>query len=310
MSRTLRVLVAVVAVGLLIAAIADQWQSVSPRLKQVSAGSVAGALAAVMIGMFAMLKSWQTALIGLGSPVSVVEAARIFFIGQIGKYVPGAVWPVLMQAELGRDAGVPRTSSVVTLLYIYVMYPVTAVLVGCATLPWTTPWISSWLYVAAAAGCLVVLAPPVLNRVLRTGLRLLRQRSGMAFDAGVVVRSSAWAVLMWLAFGAQAAILCESLGHDMTPGLALTCVGGFAVAWACGFVAVLAPAGGGVRELALVALLSHAVGARDALAVAVLSRLLTTVADLLCALVGFATLGPRRQARIRRGSPARGGRVG
>ena len=37
-----------------------------------------------------------------GRPVPRRSSAEIFFVGQLGKYVPGAVWPVVVQMRLGR----------------------------------------------------------------------------------------------------------------------------------------------------------------------------------------------------------------
>ena len=50
---------------------------------------------------FANLQAWQVLLAGLGSPLRTTTAGRIFFIGQLGKYIPGSVWPILTQMELG-----------------------------------------------------------------------------------------------------------------------------------------------------------------------------------------------------------------
>jgi hypothetical protein len=38
----------------------------------------------------------------------VPGTARILFLGQLGKYLPGSVWPVLAQMELGKTYRVPR----------------------------------------------------------------------------------------------------------------------------------------------------------------------------------------------------------
>jgi hypothetical protein len=40
-------------------------------------------------------------------PVGGLTAARIFFLGQLGKYLPGRVWGVVTHVDLGRRAGVP-----------------------------------------------------------------------------------------------------------------------------------------------------------------------------------------------------------
>ena len=58
-------------------------------------------------------------------------------------------------------------------------------------------------------------------------------------------------------------------------------VSAYAVAWFLGFVTPGAPAGVGVREAAIVSMLSEPVGPQNALVVAILFRMVTTVGDIL-----------------------------
>jgi uncharacterized membrane protein YbhN (UPF0104 family) len=77
-------------------------------------------------------------------------------------------------------------------------------------------------------------------------------------------------------------LLSDRLGAHDGAGV-LRAIGGFALAWCVGFVAVVVPAGAGVREVLLVAVLAPVIGAGGAIAVALASRLLTTAADLMTA---------------------------
>ena len=70
--------------------------------------------------------------------------------------------------------------------------------------------------------------------------------------------------------------------------------GGIALAWALGLVAVLAPAGVGVRDAVLLAVLSPLVGRTPALAVVLASRGLLALTDV--ALAAVAAAGPTRAA--------------
>ena len=70
-------------------------------------------------------------------------------------------------------------------------------------------------------------------------------------------------------------------------GLLLS-TGAYALAWTAGFLFVVAPAGCGRARRALVAALAPVLDRAGALAVAVLSRVLMTVGDLLWGAVGAA----------------------
>jgi uncharacterized membrane protein YbhN (UPF0104 family) len=63
----------------------------------------------------------------------------------------------------------------------------------------------------------------------------------------------------------------------------LLAVGGFTFAWCAGFLALLAPAGAGVRDVLLFAILTAELSPAAATTVALLSRVLLTVGDLLLA---------------------------
>ncbi len=55
-----------------------------------------------------MMLAWRRLLADLGSKLPVPVAARVTFMAQLGKYVPGAVWSFAAHVELGHDYDVPR----------------------------------------------------------------------------------------------------------------------------------------------------------------------------------------------------------
>ncbi|MFL6162204.1 MAG: lysylphosphatidylglycerol synthase domain-containing protein [Jatrophihabitantaceae bacterium] len=298
-SRWLRLGFALVAVGLLGYAIVDQWHRVAPLISELSMLAVVLSSLAVLAGMFAMLKTWQVTLDGLGSPLSLVQAGRIFFLGQLGKYVPGSVWPVVVQMELGADAGVPRASSVLTLLFIYLLYSTSAALVSAICLPWVTHLVPIWLAVLVFLAGVALMLPPVLNRLIGFGLRLLRQTSRAQLRPKAILTAFGWVLVMWACFGVHILLLAGDLHPPLTWHLVLLSVGGYTLAWICGFLFILAPAGGGVRELVLTALLAGTLGHDAAFAVALVSRLMMTCADLVCALIAGLSLGPAKLRQLR-----------
>ncbi|HTZ42311.1 MAG TPA: lysylphosphatidylglycerol synthase domain-containing protein [Jatrophihabitans sp.] len=298
-SRWLRLGFAILAVALLIYAIVDQWHNVAPHFSQLSLAGVTLSSIAVLAGMYAMLRTWQVTLAGLGSPLDLVRAGRIFYLGQLGKYVPGSVWPIVVQMELGADAGVPRSSSVMTLLFIYLLYSTSAAFVSAICLPWVTDTVPIWLAVLALLVGVALLLPPVLNRLIALGMRVLRQPNPPRMRPRAVLGSFGWAVAMWVCFGAHILLLAHDLGHPLDGRLLLLAVGGYTLAWICGFLFIVAPAGGGVRELVLTALFAATLGHDSAFALALVSRLMMTVADLVCAFAAAASLGPAKLRELR-----------
>ena len=101
------------------------------------------------------------------------------------------------------------------------------------------------------------------------------------------------AMVAWLPLGAHVWLLTWAVGGDPLRSLG-PAVGAYALAWTLGLLVVFAPAGLGVREVVLVVALAPVVDAGAALVVAVLSRLVMTVADVGWA--GLAVLVSRAPA--------------
>ncbi len=282
-SRWLKWAVVVIAVGIGAYTIDGEWNQVHHALGQIGLLASFEALLVLLVMQFATLREWQALLAGLGSPIRTTTAGRIFFIGQLGKYIPGSLWPVLTQMELGARANVPRARSASASILTMILSLATGLLVAAATLPFAHYSAGyDWVFILVPV-ILVCLYPRVLNPLLNWLFKLTK-RPGL--DQPVTLRMLskplAWSLLAWIANGAQIWILAEKLGAPAGRTVLLA-LGGYAFAWCVGFVIVIDPAGAGIREVLLVAALSPVLGAGPALAVALVSRAVNTISDLLVA---------------------------
>lgn len=278
----------VVVVGIVLA---DRRSEVGAALGSLSPGALAGSMVAALVAVGVTGQLWRTLLAGLGAPLPVGAALRVFFVGQLGKYLPGSVWPLLAQVEMGRDHEVPgRVSAAGLVLFLWV-HLCTGAIVAALFLPWLG-WPPA-VALAALPGLLLLLPRP-LGAVLNRGLRLLRREPLPRLPGrAAMARATAWAGLAWLGYGIHVQVLARGIGTDQAGEVGLgAAIGAFAAAWVAGFVFLVAPAGAGLREGVLVALLP--LGTAPALAVALVSRLLVTAADVLWALAGLAAPGRPR----------------
>ncbi len=294
----------VLAVALLVLALRDQGPAAREAARAVAPAAAAGSLAAVLAGLLASALCWRALLADLGTPLSARVALGVFFLGQLGKYVPGSVFAVAAQMELGRTHGAPRSRvGTAALLFLGVLVA-SGLLVAAAVLPLTSRAALrsyAWVLVLLPLG-LAALAPPVLTRLVAVLLRVLRRDPlERPLSARGVGASLGWALGMWAAYGLHLELLVRT--QDTGPALLLS-TGAYALAWTAGLLVLAAPAGAGVREVALVAALAPALDRGSALAVAVLSRVLMTVGDLVWGGVGAvlhhgkagAVKTPRRSA--------------
>jgi glycosyltransferase 2 family protein len=284
-SRPVRWGFIVATVGLGAYAIASEWSYVRSGLAQLGFWSVAAALICVLIALLALMQIYRVLLAALGSSLSARHAAQILFVGQLGKYLPGSVWPVLAQMELGSAYRVPRTRSASASVLTMLMSLLSGILVGLVILPFKAGATPYWWVFLFAPVILVCLYPPILNRLLDRLLRLAkRQPLEEPLTGRVIALAMAWGVVGWILYGLQIWLLASRLGASgSTASLLALAIGGFAFAWCAGFLVVIAPAGAGVREVVLIALLTPTLSLAKATAVALVSRVLMTVGDLLCA---------------------------
>lgn len=273
-----------VAVGLGAYAVVRQWPAFRASLEDIGFWPVLGALAAVLAGLAFSVQLWRVLLASLGSPLPVRAAARVFFVGQLGKYLPGSVWPVLAQMELGSVYRVPRARSATASVLTILVSLLGGLLAALVTLPLLAGATAGYRWAFLAAPVLVAcLHPRVLNPLLDRLLRLVRrpavERPLTGRTIGVAL---GWAMVPWVLYGTQVWLLAVRLGAPEGRAVLLA-VGGYAFAWCVGFLIVFAPAGAGVREVLLVALLAPAVGTAGATAVALVSRVVMTAGDLVMA---------------------------
>jgi uncharacterized membrane protein YbhN (UPF0104 family) len=297
-ARPVRWAFATTAGGLCGLEVARQWGRVGPVLSHIGPWSAAGAMLSVLIAMFASMQVWRLLLAGLGSSLPVTSAARVVFVGQLGKYMPGSVWPVLAQMELSSAYGVPRHRSATASMLSPLITISCGLLAALLTLPFVAGSRSYLWTLAAAPVLLACLCPKVLNSGMARLLRLTRRPPlERPLARRTIAACAAWSVGSWVCYGMQIWLLADRLGAHGDAAV-LRAFGGFALAWSAGFLAVFVPAGAGVREVVLVAVLAPVTGAVGAIAVALASRMLTTAGDLLAA-AAAAGYSWRRSSRCR-----------
>jgi glycosyltransferase 2 family protein len=290
----LRLIVAVVFLAVVAVVLAGQWRQARPLLGRLDAPVLLASWALVLAGIYATFRSWRAVLADLGGALPQAPAMRVFYLGQLGKYLPGTVWPAVTQMRLGRDYRVPPRASGAAFVVFMLLLIGTGLLVGLPVIPLLGRDAADeyrWLALVVPLFALA-LSPPVLNRVMAVALRWARRPPMPApLTPGGVLRGAGWAVLSWLCYGGQVYLLARTLGAHGGALLWLQCTGAFAAAFVSGPLLLVVPAGAGVREAALLLLLGSTVTAPVAAVIAVVSRLLFVAGDLAWSGVGMVAAG-------------------
>ncbi|GAB7004487.1 lysylphosphatidylglycerol synthase transmembrane domain-containing protein [Nocardioides sp. AN3] len=282
--------VALVAVGLLAVTIWTQRESFAQSLRNLGwrdlvLAGVAGAAALGAAGM-----TWRASMIAVapGHVLPLRESARVYFVSQIGKYIPGSVWPMLMQMELTRRHGLSKTANAAGMLVAMLVGIVTSGLIGVGALVLVNrdALQTYWFVLLVLPLGLFMLKPTILSRTVMLLAKLLRKDVRLdPPESKHLLLAAAWSMVSWLLFGVHAWIIAKDIAAsgDVPFGQAL---GAFALAWLVGFLVVISPAGVGAREGVLVVAFSGSLTTAEGLAFAVVSRVVLTAVDALAALVG------------------------
>lgn len=296
LQRRLRAAFLLVAVAFAVLALASQWDEAGERIGDLSVAHVGLAALCTIGSLAASFLAWREILAGLGDRLPVATAARIFFLGQLAKYVPGSIWAIVGQMELAKVHGVRRERTATAGIVVLTISLAMGLLLGLLAVPALLDadsdlYASSVLLLIPLA---VVLHPRVLTWLVQTGLRILKRPPLEApLSLTTIWRVALFSILSNGLLGLQIWQLAVDVGGDGWALLALS-VGGYGLAASVSLVVIPLPAGAGLREAILILLLAPDIGAASATLVAILARLLLTIADVAAA--GLAAAATRQRA--------------
>jgi hypothetical protein len=291
------------AVFVVIALRGQDWSTVATTLRGQRPGFFASMVALAFLanatGLVATMLSWRSTLTGVGERVPATDAARIFYLGQFVKYVPGKVLGLVMSVQMGRNIGVPASRMSAAWLLALMTSLLTGATVGLAAGPEIFGASSAWLLLAVLPVVAVLVRPRLvgLGAVLLARVRR-RPEPATALSGSGIRRAVVAQLVAWLIGGTHLWFLAVAMGAPPLRALPL-CVGAFGLAAVAGVLAVFAPDGIGVREVVVLAALSVVLPVPVAGVVALVSRLVVALSELTTAGVGLLVTEVVRRRRLR-----------
>ena len=288
----LRVGIALVTLAAVVYAVARNWSDVSVHLGKVSWKTFAASGLAAVAGTWLTMIGWKTLLRDLGSDLHLAPASGVYFVGQLGKYLPGSLWSVLVQADIASHLKVPRRRTAVTGLLALGLALLTGLLVGLPAASFLLTRQSSgfdWWLLLGIPILVVLCVPRLLNAIIDRMLRTMRREPlEQGLSTGAVIRAVVVFLLVWVCFGVHTLLLARAVaGEGAHPDLTVASMTGYALSVSLGMLTIILPAGLGAREGLLTLILSTAMPTPAAAAVAIMSRFIVTIVDVLAALGGW-----------------------
>lgn len=259
----------------------------------------------VLIGLYYLQQwgGWRLVMRSFGDPLDRPDSMYIWYSTILGRYVPGSVAMVAGRVSLCRRRGIPASTTFASIVYENALILITALLLTAASVPlWPAFLYEGFaLFLASLAPvCLALLHPAIFGRLanyllFRGGLGRLEA----TLSYGRVLALVPYYLMGWLLLGLGFAALAASVTPVGAGDLALL-VGGYAFAWEVSFLSLVFPSGLGVKEGMLTAISGLAFPLPVAVALAALSRLWQTLAELTAAGLAWAFARHRNRVRNRR----------
>lgn len=253
-------------------------------------------MASVVVTHFFGTHVWRLLMSDQGHRVPTRLAVQVFFISQLGKYLPGNVGQFLGRGVLAKSTGIPVGVAVGTavfegiwnliislslaLLSTWVLWDLSTVQKVNPNFTKQLAWLLPLALVLPWLGIKVVnTVLPQLSRKIGGGqlLRLPKLRTSLLVSLLILVNF----MLLGYVLKLQAEVFFASPEIDW---FSITLL--FSSAWVVGYVVPGAPGGMGVREAMMVLLLTPLTGAAVATGLAVSMRLTSLLGDGLTVLVG------------------------
>ena len=295
--RVVQVALAAIVLALVLRKLAEEWDAVKLALDQARPNWLAlAASGLIVLATYAILiETWRVLLRGWQHDIPFIDAARIWTISNLGKYLPGKVWSitalVVMTREYGVSATEGATASVLVTLVNTIVGFVVAIVAGASLLR-LPPYVVVVIAMIAAA---VLASPSALPRLGALAGRVLRRDIVLRPLAHrVLLIAALLTALAWLMYGV--AFWLFTIGVlGSAPGALRDYVAVFAGSYLLGFVAIFSPAGVGVREGAMgMALRRAGFAVGPAYLLVVASRLWLTALEVLPPLIFLAFVRRRR----------------
>ena len=235
---------------------------------------------------FIQIWAWYLITLKLGIALPGWETLESWFYSQLGKYLPGKVWLLLSRFYFYESKGKSK-SMISVALYVEMV----TIILGAAFL-----FLASLLFLKEAetfplaggiewiVGCLILgfifLHPRVLQKILNWILNLFGKEpvslSISYLDLMVILLIC---ILSWIGGGIGFSIFIHSF-FSMPSQHLLFLTGALAFSSTLGLIALFAPSGLGVREGALVYLLSSLMPGAVAVVISILTRLWMTLIEM------------------------------
>jgi glycosyltransferase 2 family protein len=248
---------------------------------------------------------WRRLLDAFGGRLGLADTLRIWFIAAIVRYIPGNVWQPLSLTLMCHRRGVRPEATLASIALFQIVtligtFPIAALYFIFVPVAQRPGFLDALPGAVAAALLLVPLLIFVVNpEWLMSILNWMLRKARRGEIPGKLTRRRLVTLLLvalvdWVLWGATFAALAFSLGEYLPAEmqtLAPHLVAIYPIAYAVGFISFVTPSGFGVREGALMVLLSPHLALPVITVIALAMRIWTMIGELILAAIVYLAKG-------------------
>jgi uncharacterized membrane protein YbhN (UPF0104 family) len=278
--------------------LATQWNKVQPQLSHIRFGWewIGAATVLILITYALLIEGWRRVLGAWDSHLPYTQAARLWFLSNLGKYVPGNIWSLTAMGVMARERGVSAMAAAGSSVIMQMVSLATGTAIVMVT---GAKLLGQPLLVGAAVLLLVAIllsAPRFLPPMTAWAGTIIGRDIAPPFVPATSIWTAAVAsTLSWLFYGVAFQLFVRGL-LGSAPGEISSYIAVYTAAYILGFISPIAPAGLGVREFTLAAFMTQLglANEADAALVAIAARLWLTVVELVPSGLYIATGATRK----------------
>ena len=241
---------------------------------------------------------WCLLMRGFGYRVPLRHGFKIAYIANLGRYIPGRIWPIFGMVYVAKQMKISEPVAVASwgMALLFGMPP--SFVVGFATVLLYPQMLASSLSTYVGLGMYIVAAATVLislllifapNKSLALANLCLKLIKRQPIEFNIAMRDAVGVYLGymvgWMIYGLAFWVFLHAVTEN--PGVPLLVgIGAFIIAYQIGYLAIFTPGGLGARELVMISLLTPYLGPLAA-GIAVAARIWNTASDIIASAIAL-----------------------
>lgn len=255
-------------------------------VNQISAWRIILSLVLLLIGKLFIVLLVHFSVNAEGWHPRYFETLGVYGLSSLGKYIPGGVWHFVGRFGVYKVNGLSAKAATRAMVLENIWLLGSAVATGVIGVFLTRfDLISSRLNLPNhqwLAVLFTLLALGIWLLILYFVHKIMRRYTKE--DLPTVFTVTAVGLVLWTFIGGSFFIMFQGFSASAAPLF----IGGYAVSWAVGYIAVFAPGGLGIREAVLAFVFSNITSVELIAVYAAMNRIIWVIAEVLFGLIGMA----------------------